>query len=89
MYMFAFEGMLEAHIIDESALKKIQHENPNNPYKVVFEHLLVGVNISSLEAINDIAVYLSKLTEDEVKKITYEDVIKNVGCFTDSSGYLV
>lgn len=85
MYMFAFPEMLWNHVTDE----KIQAEHFDNAHKLVFEALLVGVNISNLEAINDIAVYLSGVSDEEIKTLTYEDVVKNVGCFVDNSGYLV
>jgi len=89
MYMFTFEGMLEKHITNENAKRLIEHEQPNNPYRYVFEALLLGKNISSLEAINDVATYLSKLTEKEIMEVTMKDVTKNIGSFYDDSGYLV
>ena len=89
MYMFVFEEMLENHITNENAKRLMEHERPNNPYRYVFNALLLGKNISSLEAINDVATYLSKLTEKEIMEATMEDVIKNIGSFYDDSGYLV
>lgn len=89
MFMFVFEGMLENHIRDNDARKKITDEGKvNNPYKNVFENLLIGVNIIHTDVIDDIAVYLSNLSEEEIEKITLEDVIKNVGNYIDTSGYL-
>lgn len=89
MFRFDFPYMLRIHVSDADALKKVTDDRIDNLHKIVFENLLLGVNIINPEVINTIAVYLSKLSDNELKVLTLKDVEKNIGIYTDYSGYLV
>lgn len=64
-------------------------ENSSEVRKSIFGKLTVGVNVTSIEVYQDIAVWLLTVPEEELKEITMEDVIKEVGEYVDTSGYLV
>lgn len=86
MYAFYFEDLIWQHVKNEKTVEKIK----SNPILLkIYNNLTIGVNVTSLEAFNDVAEYLVTLTDEQAKKITYGDVIKAVGCYEDRSGYLV
>lgn len=57
--------------------------------KTIFDNLTVGVNVVDTAAYQDIAVWLLTVPEEDLKKITLEDVLKGVGNYIDETGYLV
>ncbi len=86
MYAFYMEELIWTHVNNEKTIEKIKN---NLILLQIYNNLTIGVNVTRLEAFNDIAEYLVTLTDEQAMKITYEDVIKAVGYYEDSFGYLV
>ena len=85
MFRFLFPAMLDVHVTDKKALKKLEEVD----YRKIFDCVLVGTNIISTDCINDIAVFVTSLTIDKLKTVTFGDVVEAVGQYEDNSGRLV
>ncbi len=86
MFLFLYPEMLDVHVCDKKALDKIASDFD---YRLAFDNLLIGVNIVSTSYINDIAVYITSLSKEDLLKVTLSDVVKAVGNYEDTSGRLV
>lgn len=56
--------------------------------KAIFEKITVGVNVISIEVYQSIAEWLLTVPEENLKKITFEDVEKGAGEYIDCSGIM-
>jgi hypothetical protein len=73
--------------LEEDTRKQIEGSSVTR--KIIFEKLVVGVNISGTEAYQRVASCLLKVPENRLKELTIEDIEKEVGEYRDMSGYLV
>lgn len=72
--------------LEEDTKKQI--EESSDVRKIIFEKLVVGVNVSGTEAYQRVAAWLLKVPESKLKKLTIENVLEGVGEYM-STGYLV
>lgn len=86
MFMLLFEDLISNHV-EKDTLEEL-NKSPD-VRKVIFNNLTIGVNVIDTEAYQKIAAWLLTVPEDELKKITLEDVVKGVGNYIDETGYLV
>lgn len=73
--------------LDKDTRKQI--EGSSDMRKLIFENLVVGVNVAGTDSYQQIATWLLKVPEIRLKELTIEDVEKEVGEYRDLSGYLV
>jgi len=64
-------------------------ESSSDVRKITFEKITVGTNVVSVNVYQNIAEWLLTVPEDNLKKMTFEDVEKGAGEFVDESGRLV
>lgn len=86
MFMLLFEDLISNHV-EKDTLEELNKSS--DVRKLIFNNLTVGVNVMNTKSYQDIAAWLLTVPEDELKKITLEDVIKGVGNYIDKTGYLV
>lgn len=72
--------------LEEDTKKKL--ESSSDVRKIIFERVTVGVNVISIAMYQKIAVYLLTVPEEDLKKITFEDVDNGAGGCIDGGGYL-
>lgn len=51
--------------------------------------MTVGVNVKDTDVYQELAVWILKVPEEKLKKLTIKDVVKGVGEYMDMSGILV
>lgn len=88
MFLFCIEDMLYTHLNDETK-KQIQEKKA---HQCVFENMLTGQNLISLEIIQVIADKLLTIPEKTVKLLTRKMFIENYlqgEDFIDATGRLV
>lgn len=86
MFMLLHEEMIWNHI-EKGTLEELKKSS--DVRKVIFNKLTVGVNVVDTNAYQDVASWLLKVPEENLKKITLEDVVKGVDSYIDTTGYLV
>lgn len=86
MFMFSHERAIWRYI-ENDTLEELKKSS--NTRKAIFNVLTIDTNVISLRAYQDIAAWLLKVPEDELKKITLEDVIQEVGGYIDKTGCLI
>lgn len=64
-------------------------ESSSDGRKIIFEKITVGVNVISIEVYQNIAEWLLTVPEENLKKITFEDVEKGAGEYIDGNGVLL
>lgn len=86
MYATFFEDLTWQHVKDPNIVEKIS----KNPILLqLYNNLTIGINVVSLDCYNTIAEYVAGLSDEDAKKVTIEDVIKNVGNYIDNSGVFI
>lgn len=73
--------------LEEDTRKQL--ETCSEVRRTIFEILTVGINVKSVEVYQNVAAWLLTVQEENLKKITLEDVEKGVGEYIDCTGYLV
>ena len=63
-------------------------ESSSDIRKIIFEKITVGVNVTSIEVYQNIAKWLLTVPEENLKKITFEDVENGAGEYIDGGGIL-
>lgn len=86
MFVALFPGLVYGYL-KEDTMKML--ESSSDVRKIIFEKITVGTNVISIGVYQDIAEWLLTVPEDNLKKITFEDVEKGAGKFFDESGRLV
>lgn len=84
MFMAMFPGLVYGRL-EENTRKEI--ESSSYVRKTIFETLTVGVNVRDTDVYQELAVWLLKVPEEKLKKLTVEDVIEGIGEYIDC-GYL-
>ena len=84
MWMFGFPEMLDIHVSEEN-LKKI---NDNEVRRIVFDNVLLGQNLMSIEMIDKVANFVCKQSIEHLKEVTINEIEENTGQIYDTSGYL-
>lgn len=85
MFMAMFPGLVYGRL-EENTRKEI--ESSSKVRKVIFDKLTVGVNVNDTDVYQELALWLLKVPEKKLKKLTVEDATKAVGEYRDLSGYL-
>lgn len=85
MFMAMFPELAYVHL-DENTRKQL--ESSSEVRKETFERIIVGTNVLSVEVYQSIAAWLLKVPEENLKKLTFEDVENGAGKCFDESGYL-
>jgi hypothetical protein len=85
MFMAMFLGLVYGRL-EENTRKEI--ESSSDVRKTIFERLTVGVNVNDTDIYQKLAVWLLNVPEEELKKLTVEDVIGGVGEYMDMTGHL-
>jgi len=86
MFVALFPELIYGHLKEDT--RKIL-ESSSDTRKIIFEKITVGANVISVDVYQNIAEWLLAVPEDNLKKITFEDVEKGAGKFIDESGRLV
>lgn len=84
-FMAMFPGLVYGRLEDNTR-KEI--ESSSEVRRIIFERLTVGVNIDDTDVYQKLAEWLLNVPEKKLKKLTVEDVIKDIGEYRDLSGYL-
>lgn len=87
MVFMAMSESMCYHFIKKETQKKMSKNQ-----KTVFENLMVGANVSSIEEYQRVAEGIIKISEERIKIITINEIIKEfLGGynFIDTSGYLM
>lgn len=63
-------------------------ESSSDVRKIIFEKTTVGINVISIDVYQNIAEWLLAVPEENLKKITFEDLEKGTGGCIDESGIL-
>lgn len=82
MFMAMFPELMHGYM-NEDTLKAF--ENSSEVRKMIFDKLMVGVNVVSVEVYQYISAWLLTISDEELKELTMEDVIKGVGKYIDTS----
>lgn len=85
MFMAMFPELVYGHL-EENTRKEI--ESSPEVRRIIFDRLTVGVNIDDTDIYQELATWLLKVSEEKLKKLTVEDVVKGIGEYRDLSGYL-
>jgi hypothetical protein len=86
MFMLMYEDLIWNHI-EKDTLEELNRSS--DVRKLIFNNLTVCINVINTEVYQNIAAWLLTIPEDKLEKITFGDVIKNVGSYIDETGYLV
>jgi hypothetical protein len=84
--MLMHEYLIWNHI-EKDTLEKLNKSSEVR--KVIFSNLTVCVNVIDTDVYQNIAAWLLAVPEDELKELTFEDVVKSVGSYIGETGYLV
>lgn len=85
MFMALFPELVYDRL-EENTRKEI--ESGSDVRKTIFERLTVGVNVNDTDVYQKLAVWLLKVPEEKLKKLTLEDVIGGIGEYMDMTGHL-
>jgi len=84
--MLLHEDMIWNHI-EKDTLEELK--KGSKVRKIIFNKLTVGMNVIDTKAYHDVAAWLLTVPEENLKMITFGDVIKGVGNYIDETDYLV